>query len=216
MKKLIHIASICFASLFISSCEDYLTVSSPDQLTSESFWRDQSDAEAGISAAYSQLEYYIDTWEFAEVKWPVEAYREDIVEMGNDARNYPNWVELYNFTYTNGNSQFSSYWSNNYKGASFANQVIEKVAEIPDESINPVIRTQIVNEAHFLRAYYHLKLILNWKEIIIRDKYITNQADLSKPLSSREDAWNFIIEDFKTATALPASYDADNIGRATC
>ncbi len=30
MKKLIHIASICFASLFISSCEDYLTVSSPD------------------------------------------------------------------------------------------------------------------------------------------------------------------------------------------
>ena len=94
--------------------------------------------------------------------------------------------------------------------------MIEKVAEIPDESINPVIRTQIVNEAHFLRAYYHLKLILNWKEIIIRDKYITNQADLSKPLSSREDAWNFIIEDFKTATALPASYDADNIGRATC
>lgn len=216
MKKVIYIASLCFASFFVSSCDDYLTLTSPDQLTSDSFWRDESDAQAGVAAAYSQLEYYIDTWEFAEVKWPVEAYREDIINMGNDARNYPNWIELYGFTYTNGNSQFSSYWSNNYRGASFANQVIEKVNEIPNENISSSIRNQIVNEAYFLRAYYHLKLLLNWKEIIIRDKYITNQAELSKPLSTRPEAWDFIIEDLKKATALPASYDADNSGRATC
>ena len=80
MKKVIYIASLCFASLFVSSCDDYLTLESPDQLTSGSFWRNESDAQAGISAAYSQLEYYIDTWEFAEVKWPVEAYREDIIK----------------------------------------------------------------------------------------------------------------------------------------
>lgn len=215
MKKVIYIASLCFASLFASSCEDYLTLESPDQLTSGSFWRNESDAQAGISAAYSQLEYYIDTWEFAEVKWPVEAYREDIVNMGNDARNYPNWLELYSFTYTNGNSQFSNYWGNNYKGASFANQVIEKVTEMEEGTIEPAIRTQIVNEAYFLRAYYHLKLLLNWKEIIIRDKYITRQAELSKGLSTRPEAWEFIIEDLKRATALPASYDNDNTGRAT-
>lgn len=215
MKKVIYIASLCFASLFVNSCDDYLTLESPDQLTSGSFWRNESDAQAGISAAYSQLEYYIDTWEFAEVKWPVEAYREDIINMGNDARNYPNWLELYNFTYTNGNSQFSNYWWNNYKGASFANQVIEKVTEMEEGTIDPTVRTQIINEGYFLRAYYHLKLLLNWKEIIIRDKYITSQAELSKGLSPRPDAWDFIIEDLKRATALPSSYDNDNIGRAT-
>ena len=43
MKKLLYIASICIASLF-SACDDYLTVESPDQLTSSSFWRNQSDA----------------------------------------------------------------------------------------------------------------------------------------------------------------------------
>ncbi|MDD2284034.1 MAG: RagB/SusD family nutrient uptake outer membrane protein [Methanoculleus sp.] len=215
MKKYLYIAGLCLASLFLSSCDDFLTVSSPDQLTSGSFWRNESDAQAGIAAAYSQLEYYIDIWEFAEVKWPVEAYREDIVEMGNDARNYPNWVELYNFTYTNGNSQVSSYWWNNYKGASFANQVIEKVADIPDVAIQPGIREQIINEAYFLRAYYHLKLLLNWEKIIIRDKYITNQSDLNKALSPRTDAWDFIIGDLKKAIALPAAYDADNVGRAT-
>lgn len=45
MKKLLYIASICIASLF-SACDDYLTVESPDQLTSSSFWRNSSDAEA--------------------------------------------------------------------------------------------------------------------------------------------------------------------------
>lgn len=214
MKKFIYIASICLAAS-LASCEDYLTVESPDQLTSGTFWRNQSDAEAGIAAAYSQLEYSINTWSFAEVKWPVEAFREDIVNIGTDVPTYPSWMELANFTYTNGNSQLTSYWQNNYRGISFCNQVIEKVAHIPDDKIDPTIRTQIVNEAHFLRGYYHMKLILNWNQIIIRDKYITNQEELSKPLSTRAEAWDFIIGEFKAATALPASYNSDNIGRAT-
>ena len=57
MKKLLYIASICIASLF-SACDDYLTVESPDQLTLSSFWRNQSDAEAGLAAAYSHNHCY--------------------------------------------------------------------------------------------------------------------------------------------------------------
>lgn len=214
MRQIIYILIIS-SLLILPACDDFLSVDSPDMLSSANFWRDLSDAEAGLAAAYSQLEYSIDTWEYAEVKWPVEAYREDIMLMGIDAMNYPNWVELYNFSYTNGNSQFSAYWSNNYTGISFCNQVIEKVNEIPDDKIEPQQRDQIVNEAHFLRGYYHLKLILNWEEIIIRDKYITNQEELSKDKSSRADAWDFIISDMQKATALPESHSPDNIGRAT-
>lgn len=215
MKKYKYISILLVLVLFFDSCEDFLTVSSPDQLTSDSFWRNEDDAQSGIAAAYSQLEYYTDTWDFAEVKWPVEAYREDIIEMGNDARNYPNWVELYNFTYTNGNSQVNSYWANNYRGISFTNQVIEKVSEITEENIDSNIREQIINEAHFLRAYYHLKLILNWKDIIVGDKYITSQEDLNRPLTERAEAWDFIIEDLKKSTNLPKEYEAEDIGRAT-
>ncbi len=215
MKTKIIIPALLLMAASFSSCEDYLTVESPDQLTSANFWRDQSDAEAGLAAAYSQLEYYIDTWEFAEVKWPVEAFREDIVNVGSDVPNYPNWMELYNFTNTNGNSQVTSYWTNNYRGLSFSNQVIAKVAEIPDGKIDPAMRTQIVNEGRFLRAYYHIKLLLNWEKIIVRDHFITNQADLSAPLSERADAWDFVAEDLQAATALPAKHDADHLGRAT-
>lgn len=215
MKTKILLPSLLLMAASFSSCNDYLTLESPDKLTSASFWRDQNDAEAGLAAAYSQLEYYIDTWEFAEVKWPVEAFREDVVNVGADVPNYPNWMELYNFTYTNGNSQFASYWRNNYTGISFSNQVIEKVAGMSDDKIDPTLRTQIVNEGKFLRAYYHLKLILNWEKIIVRDHFITDQADLSAPLSERAAAWDFIISDLEDATALPAAHDSDHLGRAT-
>lgn len=214
MKKIIYICAFILTGA-LASCNDFLEQSSPDKLTSDSFWRNKEDAEAGISAVYSQLEYAIDTYGFAEVKWPVEAYREDIVKLGSDAMNYPNWVELSTFTYTNGNSQFSSYWSNNYRGVSYANQVLEKVVTIPEGNIDENYRKQVLNEAHFLRAYYNLKLILNWEQIIIRDKYITSQADMNKAISPRIDSWNFIVEDLKKATELPDKYDADNVGRAT-
>lgn len=220
MKKLIYIASICIAAAF-TSCDDYLTVESPDRLSSESFWRDKTDVESALSASYSQMylmTYAGDQWSFPEIKWPVEAFREDIIQMGNDALNYPNWVELGDFTYTNGNSQFSEYWRCYYKGISFANQIIGKTPEIPDENIDPTVRKQLTAEGYFLRAYYHMQLLLNWKEIVVRDKYIKDPEDpeLKKPLSTREAAWNFIVEDLKKAKDLPASFDSDNSGRATC
>lgn len=214
MKQLLYIASLCVAGLF-ASCDDYLTVEAPDQLTSTNFWRDQKDAEAGIASAYSQL-HFGDQYSFAEIKWPVEAYREDIIQMGADAMNYPNWVDLSQFTYTNGNSQLSYYWRFHYLGINFANQVLEKVALIPDGKIDPTIREQIVNEAHFLRGYYHMMLLLNWKDIIIRDKYITNTGELNKGLTPRTQAWDFVVEELAQATKLPTRYDVDNVGRATC
>lgn len=108
MKALKYIAGICLA-LSLTSCDDFLTKTSPDELTTLNFWRDKDDAESAMAAVYSQM-YYGSEDNFPEVKWPVEAYRQDDVEMGSDAQNYPNWIQLGDFTYTNGNSQFTSYW----------------------------------------------------------------------------------------------------------
>lgn len=219
MKKIIYIIGICL-SMSLTSCDDYLTVNAPDQLSSESFWRNKTDVESALAAAYSQLylmSYSGDEWSLAEVKWPVEAFREDIINMGNDAVNYPNWVELYNYSYTNGNSQFSSYWRSYYRGINYANQVIEKTAGI-DESVLPAAdKKALVAEGHFLRGFYHMQLLLNWKQIVVREKYLSEADDpeLQKALSTRPEAWDFIIGDMKAAAELPESYDSDNLGRAT-
>lgn len=215
MKQIKHIAAALLLMGATTGCEDFLTVGSPDELTSDSFWRNKSDAESGLAAAYSKLEASTDTWSFAEVKWPVEAYREDIVNLGSDALNYPNWVELANFSYTNGNSQFTYYWQDNYRGINYANQVIENVPEIPADQITEEDRNMIVNEAHFLRGYYHMKLLLNWEQIVIRDQYITSADQLDKALATRPEAWDFIVGELEKATALPAARTSETMGRAT-
>lgn len=215
MIQIRYITFVLLLSGILTGCDDFLTVSSPDELTSESFWRNKSDAEAGLAAAYSKLEASTDTWEFPEVFFPVEAYREDIIKPGSDAYNYPNWIELANFNYTNGNSQFSAYWRDNYYGINYCNQVIENLPHIPADKITDTDRAMIQNEAYFLRGYYHMKLLLNWEQIVIRDKYISSVAELDKPLSTRAEAWDFIIDNFKKATALPANRTSETVGRAT-
>lgn len=213
MKKFLYLASICLAMSF-TSCEDFLTVESPDELTSDNFWRDKNDAEAGLSAAYSQL-YHGDAFATSEVRWPVEEYRADIVNLGTDAGNYDQWVQLYNFSYTNGNTQFSYYYQDLYRGINFANQVLAKVPNIPADKIDEETRNKILNEAYFLRGYYHLMALLNWEKIIIHDEYVTDNTQLNKPLSERVDAWKFVVGDLAHGKNLPDVRDDSETGRAT-
>lgn len=214
MKALKYIAGICLA-LSLTSCDDFLTKTPPDELTSGNYWRNKSDAESGMAAVYSQM-YFGDEYSFPEVKWPVEAYRQDDVVMGSDAQNYPNWVQLRDFTFTNGNSQFTSYWWYYYHGISFANQVMTKVGAMTDAQIDAKDRTEIVAEARFMRAFYHMQLLLNWEKIVNRDVYITSSGELDKAMSERPDSWNFIVDDLQKAGAdLPQKRPADNLGRAT-
>ena len=215
MKKYIYIASLFCASLF-AGCDDFLTLESPDFSTNK-FWRDSIDVEMGLSATYGQLENRTSTYDLAEIKFPVEAFREDVMVTGADVANYPNWGELAKFSYNNGNSQIKLYWMNNYNGINYANNVLFGINKI-QKSDHPMTQDtydMLYGEASFLRGYYHMKLILNWEKIIIRDIYMTSEGQTHKALSSREEAWNFIIDEFKKATKLPAVRKPAETGRAT-
>lgn len=213
MKKLIYIASILF-TLVSSSCDDFLTVSSPDKMTTDKFWKNEKDVQAAMASAYAQL-YHGDAYATSEVRWPVEAYRTDLYKLGSNAINYASWTDLYKFTYTNGNEQFSYYYKDLYRGINFANQIIHHLPNIPSEGISDDKRNLLMNEALFLRGYYHMMLLLNWEKIIIRNSYIENQSQLHKGLSERKDCWDFIIKDLKKATELPSERSQDELGRAT-
>lgn len=213
MKKIFYLASIICLALSSTSCEDFLTVESPDELTTDNYWRNEQDAQAGLAAAYSQL-YHGDTYATSEVRWPTEEYRADIVNLGSDAGNYDQWVALYYFNYTNGNTQFSYYYQDLYRGINFANQVLANVPNIPNLDENK--RNELLNEAHFLRGYYHMMLLLNWEKIIIRNEYIKESSQLNRPLSERTACWDFILEELENyAAQLPESRNENELGRAT-
>ncbi len=203
--------------LALVSCNDdeFLEQSSPDQLTSESFWRNAEDAKSGLTAAYAELESRSNFWDgWQEGRPVVEYFRSDYALPGPDATNYGHWMSIFNFTYTNGHTFIDVLWTTNYKGLNFANQVISKVGAMTGQQISDADKKQIIGEATFLRAYYHFKLLSLYEQIILRTEIIS-QETLDKELAGRPESWDTIIADFKTASEmLSATNSPDNLGRA--
>jgi starch-binding outer membrane protein, SusD/RagB family len=208
---------ILAAMLFSVGCsEDFLDQKSPDKLDSSTFWRSQEDAEAGLSAAYSQMETATSYWGFAEYKFIIDNFRSDYVGIGADAVNYTDFQGIYNFNPSTSNYLMSDFWYINYRGINYTNQVIEKVGEMDEDMIPAAAKTKILAEARFLRAYYHFRILLNWEEIVVQESAPAGEDELEKPLSTRSEAWDFIIADLEAAYPdLPWEQPDANIGRAT-
>ncbi len=218
MKSLKYIIILVFASLMAVSCnDDFLEQKSPDQLLTSVYWRDYNDAESAMAAVYSHLEMFTGWDAFVEGRSVIEYYRSDMTVPGADASNYPWWTDHYHFTFDKGNYAIWLLWNNNYRSINYANQVIDKVPGISENKITEEQRTQLLAEAKFLRAYYHFKLLSNFNQIIVRDKYPENQGDLFLPVAERKAAWDFIISDFKAALALEPldQQEKSKLGRAT-
>ncbi|MFV9549959.1 RagB/SusD family nutrient uptake outer membrane protein [Algibacter sp. PT7-4] len=211
------VAVVSFLLPAITSCSDdeFLEQTSPDQLTSESFWRNAEDAQSGLVAAYSELESRSNFWDgWQEGRSVVEYFRSDYALPGPDASNYAHWMSIFNFNYTNGHTFLDVIWTTNYKGLNFSNQVLTKVGEMTSEQISDAEKQQILGEATFLRAYYHFKLLTFYEQIIVRTELISNET-LDKPLSTRPEAWETVINDFKQAANMLQTVDNTEPGRAT-
>lgn len=209
---------LAFLALTPGCSKDVLDQRSPDKLDVELYWTTKDRALSGLAAAYSQVEGFVYWDNYVEARSVRSFYREDYVEPGDDAYNYSWWVEHYNFNFTSGNYAIDLLWRENYRGIYYTNQVLEAVAAMKPEMIDDASKNQILAEAHFLRAYYHYKLIVDFEKIIIRDKVPKGEADLPATLSERKAAWDFICSELKAAEAgLPLRADRpDNeLGRAT-
>lgn len=227
MKKIIYSFIASALLLTTAGCADLFDLKSPDQMTQSNYYRDQNDAETALAAVYAQLdgagrdkesEAQVD-WEYAEIRFTVEEYHTDLVYAGSDTPNYGDWMQLYNLTNNNANTQTAQYWGRRYVGILTANQVIEGTTRIPDEGndkkIDPEVKKNIIAEARFLRALYHLQLQLNWRQIIVRDK-ATTAVDVDKALSKRVDSWEWILKELdECSNDLLQAQPAAQLGRAT-
>ncbi|MCK0125842.1 hypothetical protein MWU76_15735 [Gelidibacter sp. F2691] len=100
MKNLYKTIIVAFVLTLTTSCSDheFLEQTSPDQLTSENFWRNAEDAQSGLVAAYSELESRSNFWDgWQEGRPVVECFRSDYALPGPDASNYSHWMSIFNF-----------------------------------------------------------------------------------------------------------------------
>lgn len=198
----------------ISSCsEDSLNEISPDSVTMANYWTSEKNAKSAIMEAYQNIS--MNTWAFGEVEMGPMYYRSDDITMLGGSLQYDYMVALNKFTYSNTNWLIEYYWKKKYVSINITNWVIENIDAIPEKNINEDQRKYIKGEARFLRGVLHMQLLQNFHKIVLK-KASARTNNLSEGLSSREEAWSFIIEDFKTASELlPKTWDASNVGRAT-
>lgn len=195
--------------------EEFILQESPDQLTTDNFWRNLEDANSGLTAAYSELECRSNFWDgWQEGRSVVEYFRSDYALPGPDATNYAHWLAIFNFDYTNAHVFLDVIWTTNYKGLNFANQVIENVGKMTSDQISDAQKQQIIGEATFLRGYYHFKLLTFFEQIINRTEVVT-QETLDKALATRPESWQVIIDDFTSAADMLDIRDNKEPGRAT-
>ncbi|WP_114779190.1 RagB/SusD family nutrient uptake outer membrane protein [Botryobacter ruber] len=191
MKKFLYILTASTV-LLTSSCElvNVLEVEPPNNLVPENVVKDAQSAEDLLNGAYSVFndQYY---YMFTETVPGLLS--------GSMSRNgFLANSELANNAVTIENNDVANFWKVFYRQIDAANAVIELVPGVPSEQFAPNRKSEILAEAHFLRAMSHFELL----------RYFGKFYDRSSPLGVilRTEPANFTTRDKGRAT-VQDTYD---------
>lgn len=209
MKKIQKIITILCALLILSACnKDELDLVSPNDLTTEQFWKTPSDAEKGVNSIYAMF-YKDGLW----ARWIY--FRLDLTS--DEGFSISPWTELadwtrfnyINYDFWEGNNVT---WRDTYKAVFRANQVLANVPDIEFQDENR--KKQILAEAKFLRALHYYYAAILWEKIpLVLEPSLTTDLPAENTL---EEVFAQIETDLNEAFSdLPVSWDDNNVGRPT-
>lgn len=195
MKKYLSIIAAALLMGSFSSCSDFLDRYPLEELSDESFWKTEKDAEMAVSNLYNVLP----TWDVDE------AINSD------DAVHGIKWAA--------GNQSKGAYdpadygWSGEYGYIRQANLVLEKIQEM---DLSEDAYKKLEGQARFFRAYTYFTLIRSFGAVPYIDKplELTDVENITR--TPKDEVYAKVMEDFDIAIAdLPVQWDETNSGRIT-
>lgn len=204
MKNIIKFPIIFLSMLVLfASCQDILTEEPTSFLTPGTFPANEKDAIAATNAAYSRLYGSIISFYYAFTP-------SDIAFQGRHNTRPVSYFT--NLTSLNGDAVVM--WQENYQGIARANTVIELV---PAVEMDTELRSRLVGEAQFLRAFYYFELVRVYGGVPIIDRVLSGPDELiGVTRNTVDEVYALIVQDLTAAiAALPDSYPDSDKGRAT-
>jgi hypothetical protein len=192
------------------SCKKFLNKDIQGVYPADLFYQTSDQAVLAINAAYQPLSFTSATnnplWVFGDVA------SDDAVKGGlTGDESDIGLIDLFNITPTNGNLGLE--WGTLYEGITRCNLVL---ANVPAINMDAVLRSRILGEAKFLRAWYYFTLITIFGDVPLVVAPLT-PSQLQIPQSSASSIYEALIEpDLRAISAtLPAGYTGADVGRIT-
>lgn len=209
MKNKFLLSGVLFLGLMAGCQESDLDKLNPNGVTVDTFYKNGAELSSAVNAVYAMAKANALTsreWFF------LQDLRSDDVAAGGGQLETPR-NQLLLGSHDTGNSVMGAVWQGFYRLIHRANVVLdlsEKVTDIPAAD-----KARLLAEARFLRAWSYFDLVTMWGGVPLYKSYVTS-VEGSLPRSTEKEVYDFIIADLKAAAeALPATYNADNQGRAT-
>jgi len=216
MKKYINTQSFFAAAalsavLFTASCKkDFLNVPPQAQQPSVTFWKTPEDALKGVNAIYANLR----SWNnIAFNAIAIESTGSDEADKGSTPTD-ATFFNLYDqFTVTATHGTLQDFWTGQYQNINLCNQVLDN---IPNITMDETLKNRYLAEAKFVRAYSYFRLVRAYGNVVLRLHVPKDNSEYNLPQSDKATVYAQIEKDLnEAAAALPQSYGAADLGRAT-
>lgn len=203
-------AVLTLAGLTTSACDDFLATEPKGELTTGNFFQTEGQAIAATNATYHMLR-----------EWPVHVFAwlgmtdmaSDDATKGSTPNDAAFLSDFENLNWTSGNGAFTDTWTGYYQGIFRANVAIQGIPQI---SMDETLKQRLIGENKFLRAYFYFFLVRAYGGVPLITQPLTPSEYRTQTRATEAEVWAQIEQDLTDAiAALPASYGADDIGRAT-
>lgn len=205
MKRLLIITLVL--GWVATACEEDFLESTPyGQSTSATFWRNADDALAAANAMYEPLR---DEDFYGHTEQTFEICSDDFWRAGDHGEDQA----IEEFTFDPGNAQLRFSYNFKYEIISRANAVL---INVPDIDMDNALKNRILGEAHFMRGFALWRLHVIYGEVPVITEQDVQEGNFNKPKSSIQEVRAAIEQDWvQAAQMLPATYGAEDLGRAT-
>ena len=205
-KKYLSRFLISLFALILTGCYD-LDRFPQDALSSETFWKTETQAEEAINACYQALKLRETYWRF---------FAMDCISDIGIGYDDPGYLTISSGRLTSRDGYVSNRWRHSYEGVTRANNVIRNVQGM---NINETDKNQVLGEAKFLRGLFYFFLMQHFGGVPLYDEttdYNKDYMKLLKPRETEEKTREFILKDLTDAIKLlPVKWSQSNYGRAT-
>lgn len=214
MKKINYIKPLVVAFLMFSSCnDDVLEKVNPNQLSTDTFFRNRVQAEAAVNAIYAGLQanqLYNREYFF------VQDLLSDDAAAGGAQLEAPRALVL-NYEFDASNPLINAVWSGLYRIVHRANFVLSRIEDVPDTEISLADRQRLEGEARFLRAWAYFDIVSLWGPAPLMIE--PAEAIVGFPRASEEEIYSLVLNDLQLAEQyLPPVSEyrgTENLGRAS-